>query len=251
MPTYIKPNARQTPRWNVRALPTPRVAELLGVSESAVRAKGRDPAFPAPAERGFRNLWTEAQIYDYMRAKPSRRHRPVPRLYPGPAIPTPARFIAAEPYVLRDKTGVPVRFAAHLWDPGDGRGHIVVGYTGPHYYSSTCPRAVPEIWAARLLEPYPAWFSSAVIVVDQKRQHADATIVEPRIAVADRPFEDRGGRGGPATATWTDLSWTELQHLLQVEIPWWPPDDDSRPAGGWTGDAILSWHPASEQACTS
>lgn len=226
----------QPPRWNTRALRAPRVANLLGVSSSAVRAKGRETAFPAPAERGFRNLWTEAQIYDYMRAKPSMRHQSVPRLYPGPETPAPAQFIAAEPFVLRDNAGVPVRFVVHLWEPSDGRGLLAVGYTGPHHHSLLCPSTVPEQWASRLLEPYPARFSTAVIVVAQERRNNKTTISEPRIGVADRPFEDRWGRGDPATAVWTDLGWTELQHLLQIDVPWWPP-------ALWNDDSIAKWRP--------
>lgn len=259
--TYSKPAVGQPPRWNVRGLKTSEVAALLGVSASSVRTNlTRDTPFPTPTARESRNVWTEAQIYDYMRAHPHRKHCPVPRLYTGPTPPSPARFIAAEPYVLRDIAGWPVELAVHLWEPGDGRGNVAIGYLGPLYDMAYGPYAIPETWAARLLEPYLSSFTSAVLVLDRGRRHAGGIVVEPRIAVADRLVEDRARppapldprgpcdgivRGGPATATWTDLGWVELQHLLQVDVPWWPPawrENDERRARRAL-DPILQWTP--------
>lgn len=263
--TYPKPAGGQPPRWNVRGLTTSAVAELLGVNANSVRTNlSRDSPLPPPAESGARNVWTEAQIYEYMRANPRRKHHPVPRLYPGPTTPAPARFIAAEPFALLDKAGRAVELAVHLWEPSDDRGNIAIGYLGPLNSTPYGPYTIPETWAARLLEAYPSSYTSAVLVLDHERQHTSGIVIEPRIAVADRPVEDRARppapldargpcshtvRGGPATATWTDLSWVELQHLLQVDVPWWPPERlaSTTPLGDYEGhtrralDPILQW----------
>lgn len=269
--TYSKPATGQPPRWNVRGLTTSAVAQRLGVNANSVRTSlSRDSPLPLPAESGARNVWTEAQIYDYMRANPRRKHHPVPRLYPGPTTPAPARFIAAEPFALLDKADRAVELAVHLWEPSDSRGNIAIGYLGPVNGTPYGPYAIPETWAARVLEAYPSSYTSAVLVLDHgRRQHTGGIVVEPRIAVADRPIEDRARplapldshgpssrtvRGGPATATWTDLSWVELQHLLQVDVPWWPPESLTRstPLGDYEGhtrralDPILQWTPGME-----
>jgi hypothetical protein len=245
---------RTVSRWYEASLSAAGMAQLLGVKETSIRQMtARQPiGFPPPIKRGWRNEWSLAQAYEYLRTQRPKLSGLVPRLFPllDAERLSPAMFIAAEALSFRHdgrfgRLGRPANVVAHYWQPADGGPPVAVLFpvdTGPSSRESAADIA---LLAAHKLAPLG--YTTVAVVTDDERPLHDsarqAAVVVAEVSEATVcPVCPPGGELRPdprrtdSDAVLYEVGWFDVAFLLQTDLPWWPVALRNR-------ESILEWFP--------
>lgn len=262
---------RSASSWHVPNINVYDFANFLGLKPNSMQQylARNAPGFPAPAVRGWRNLWTPAQIYTYVNTYRPRLQSQIPRFFPMTvAGPGPAVFLAAEragrsavPELQLPGCGV----VSHYWQPGDGRAAIAIAYIGGP--AGFIHRALGIALAAELLASMGEFVAAVAVVTDERLPVPGGEVEQPMIVVAEHlgrvlasSREDGGGSGSrvrrparknqrkvvPSSAGGVvtyELGWADVAGILHADLPWWP-QRLRHP------ESIFNWHPGADTTVT-